>query len=236
MDRVEAEAEQLLGGEQVPEVGAGESAAGIAGTLLIGRARVARVAGGLDLQAAAAGEEKPVARHAGGQDAVEEIDPRHRAAEQIFRRAHAHEVARLRRRQELRGVLHAGPHRLRLLAHGKSAQRVPGEIELGDLARVAHAQVLVQPALHDAEERRRPRIAEPRLLAAARPARGARQRLLVVRARRLRRRALVERHQDVAAELQLDPRRRLGSELVPAPVEVAAEDRPLLGDLALLGQ
>jgi hypothetical protein len=103
---------------------------------------------------------------------------------------------------------------------------------------VPGAQVPERAALDDAEERapaRRIGLA-PRRLAALLPAGGALERFLVVVARRLRGRALVEGHEDVAAELQLQPGRLLRRQLLPAAVEVAAEDRALLADLALLGE
>src|SRR5438045_1798118 len=67
-------------------------------------------------------------------------------------------------------------------------------------------------------------LAQPGLLAADGPARGPPERLLMIGARALRGRALVERHQDVAAELELDLRGALGRQLLPAAVEVAPED------------
>ena len=103
---------------------------------------------------------------------------------------------------------------------------------------MAEAQVLVEPSLDDPEQGAvAPRILEePGLLAPPRPPRRPGQRLLVVRARALRRRALVEGHEDVAAELQLDARRALRSQLLPAAVEVTAEDGALFGDPALFGK
>src|SRR5205823_9221211 len=102
----------------------------------------------------------------------------------------------------------------------------------GDLGRMPFAQVLVRAALDDAEEVR----AAGGLLAAQGPARGALERFDMVRPRALRGRALIEGHEDVGGELQLDLDRFLGSQLVPAAVEVALEDRALFADLPLLRQ
>ena len=236
MDGVEPEGEQLLGGEEVAQVGAGEGSTSIAGTFVVGGPRVAGVARRLDLQPAGAGEEQPVAGDAGGKDAVEQVDARHRAAQQILRRADAHEVARLVRGQERRRVLDAFPHPGRLLADGEAAQRAAGKIQLGDLRRVARAQVLVQPALDDAEEVARPCETLPFVLAALLPAGGPGHRLFVVGAVGSRGRALVEGHQDVAAELGLDLHRPLRRQLLLAAVDVAAEDGALFGDLPLVGE
>src|SRR5216684_4248377 len=74
VDAVEPEGEQFLRGEEVAQVRAREGAAGVAAAVGVGGARIARVTRGLDLQPAPAREEEPVARHARGKDAVEEID------------------------------------------------------------------------------------------------------------------------------------------------------------------
>ena len=220
----------------MPQVRARERATGVAAAGIVGRAGVLRVPRRLDLQPPAPGEEQAVARHAGGQHAVEQVDPRQRAAKQILRRPHAHQVARLVRRQQRRRVRDSLPHRRRLFADGKAAQRVAGKIQRRDLGGVALAQIFLQPALHDPEEAPARAMLVPEMPAALRPARGARQGLLVVLARRLRRRTFVEGHQHVAAELHLDLGRPLRRERLAAAVEVAAEHRSLLGDLALLRQ
>src|SRR5438874_582860 len=106
---------------------------------------------------------------------------------------------------------------------GAGIASVPGRLDL-------------QAAMHDPEHGVLALrvLAQPGLLAADGPAGGPAERLLVIGARALRGRALVERHQDVAAELELDLRGALGRQLLPAAVEVAAEDCARLADPPLL--
>src|SRR5207244_9331489 len=125
----------------------------VAAATRVGGARVLRVSRGLDLQPASPGEEQAVARHARGQHAVEQVDAGEHAAEEVLRRADAHEVPRLVRRQELRRVRYAVPRLARVLADREAAQGVAGEIESSDLGRVALAQVALQASLDDAEQR-----------------------------------------------------------------------------------
>src|SRR5882762_7916358 len=70
------------------------SSAGIAGAALVERAGVVAVARVADLEVAVAREEPAVPGIACGQHAVEEIDARRDRLDQVFGRAHAHQVAR----------------------------------------------------------------------------------------------------------------------------------------------
>src|SRR5713101_5271373 len=232
---VQPEREQLLRGEEMAQVGAGERPAGVAAAPGVGGARVPRVTRRLDLQPPPAGEEQAVARDAGGQHAVEQVDACDPAQEEVVGRADANTVARLVRRQERRGVRDAFPHLRRVLADREAAQRVAGQVERGDLGGVPLAQLAVEPSLDDPEQVAA-RVLQPLLLAAHRPARGPGDGLLVLLPRGARRRALVEAHQHVRAELTLHLHRALRGEQVLAPVEVAAEEGSLVRDLALLGQ
>src|SRR5712691_8605233 len=232
---VQPKREQLLRGEEVAQVGACERPAGVAAAPGVGGTRVAGVPRRLDLQPPPSREKQAVARDAGGQHAVEQVDACHPAAEEVLGRADAHQVARLLRRQERRGVRDAFPHLRRILADREAAQSIAGQVERGDLGGVPLAQLAVEPSLDDPEQVAA-RVLQPLLLAARRPARGPGDGLLVLLPRGARRRALVEAHQHVRAELPLHLHRALRGEQVPAPVEVAAEEGPLVRDLALLGQ
>src|ERR1700704_6341870 len=95
------------------------------------------------------------------------------------------------------------------------------------------AQIAVQASLDDSEERATRALGTfPFRLAASGPAGGARHRLLVPCALRSSGQALVEAHEDVASELELDPGGTLGGEKLRAAVEMAAESGALLVDLA----
>ena len=61
--------------------------------------------------------------------------------------------ARLRVRQQRRGVLHHAPDVVRRLAHGHAADGVAGQFNVGDPLGRPRARVEIRSALHDAEER-----------------------------------------------------------------------------------
>src|SRR3954462_3044668 len=174
------------------QVGAAEGPAGVAPAFLVRGARIASVAGCLDLQPSLPGEEEPVARHPGGEDAVEEIDSGERAAQEVLGRSYAHQVPRLVRRKERRRVLDPFPHLRWVLAYRKTAERGARQIERGDLLDVAFTQIAEEPSLDDSEERGASFAAVPLGLAAHRPSGGARHGFLVPRAVGIRREALVE--------------------------------------------
>src|SRR3954468_15565375 len=218
------------------QVGAAEGAAGVAPAFLVRGARIASVAGRLDLQPSLPGEEEPVARHPGGQDAVEKIDSGERAAQEVLGRSDAHQVPRLVRRKERRRVLDPFPHLRGVLAYRETAERGARQIERGDLLDVAFTQIAEEPSLDDSEERGASFAAVPLRLAAHRPSGGARHGFLVPRAVGLGREALVETHEDVAPEEKLDPGCPLRGEDLRAAVEVAAERGALLVNLAVLGE
>jgi hypothetical protein len=111
---------------------------------------VARVA---QAQVAEAGEEVAVARVARGHHAVEHVDAAGHAFDQVFRRAHAHQVARLVRRQPVRRVRHDAQHLVLGLADADAAHRVARQVELDQRRQRLFAQVLEHAALHDAEQR-----------------------------------------------------------------------------------
>ena len=134
-------------------------------------------------------------------------------------------------------MLDAFPHRRGVLADREAAERGPGKIEGGDLLRMPLAEIAMQAALHDPEQRSRVITAPfPLRLAPRGPAGGARDRLLVVRPIGLGRQAFVEAHEHVASELELDPRGALRRQELRAAVEVATERSALLVDLPVLGE
>src|SRR3954467_1541660 len=156
------------------QAGAAEGPARVAPAFLVRGARIASVAGCLDLQPSLPGEEEPVARHPGGQDAVEEIDSGERAAQEVLGRSNAHQVPRLVRRKERRRVLDPFPHLRGVLADRETAERGARQIECGDLLDVAFARNGEEPSLDDSEERAASFAAVPLRLAALRLPGGAR--------------------------------------------------------------
>ncbi|SCC91315.1 conserved hypothetical protein [Thiomonas sp. X19] len=182
-----------------------------------------------------------VARIARGHDAVEQVDARAHPVHQIFRRTHAHEVARLVRGQARRGVAQQAQHVVFRLAHAQAADGVAGQVERGQAFQRGLAQRLEHAALHDAEQR--VGILQPRELglAARRPA----QREFHRRARlglggdmRLPgaldvvRRAFVELHDDVGMEHGLDLHAHFRREKELVAIRRRGEAHALLADFA----
>ena len=138
---------------QVAEVGAAHGAAGVAGALGVGRARVGAVAGVADGQPAPRGEQLAVARVAGGQHAVEHVDAARDAFDEVLRRADAHQVARPVRGQDgieadrARGACPpwARPPRAR-------RSRSPGKSSATISAALRSRRSRWTPALHDPEQ------------------------------------------------------------------------------------
>src|SRR6266511_2150478 len=242
VEGVEPEPQDLARLEQVAEVRPGERPARVAGARRVGRPLVVGVPRVPNDDFPLAREQQAVAGGSSREDAVEQVDARRDAREQVRGRPDAHEVARLRGGEERRVARDPLPHRLGRLADGVAPERVAGQVERRRLLDRARTQVREEPALRDAEQRAcaaggwtSARLLglehAPRLAATDEPALGPRERDLVVRAVGERRRALVERHDDVGAERLLHLDRALRRQELARAVEVRAERDALLGDL-----
>src|SRR5271154_2947550 len=93
-----------------------------------------------------------VASAAGRVHAIEEIDSGVDSGDQVAHRADAHQVTRLSFGEQGRGEARHAVHFLVRLSHGKSADRVSGQIERDDFARTAFARAFIEPALYDSED------------------------------------------------------------------------------------
>ena len=80
-----ARAQHLVGGEQVPQIGAGESGAGRAGAGSVQRPGVVAEIGAADVDAARTGEGGAVAAHSRRGDAVEQVHAALDARQQVAR-------------------------------------------------------------------------------------------------------------------------------------------------------
>ncbi len=145
--------------------------------------------------------------------------------------SHAHQIARLVRRQQRRGERDDGVLHLRRLAHADAPDGVPGERQRGDKSGRLAPQILVHASLHDPKHR----LSVPtRLQAAGCPEVGAAHRVGGLVPRAGVGRALVERHAHVHPQLLLDLDRPLRRERHLRAVEVRAEADVLVGDRAPL--
>ena len=93
MQRVKGTRRHLAGQVEMPEIGTRMVAAGVAPARPIEGSIVLGIAGVLDVDAALAGEQLPVARVARRHDAVEHVDAPGNGLDEVERRAHAHQVA-----------------------------------------------------------------------------------------------------------------------------------------------
>ncbi len=225
--------QDLLGFDQVADVGPAEMGASVA------------IASGVDgrgifSERGVAHDEPPCARHsragAGhsrGQDAIEHIHaPRH-AFDQILRRADAHQIAGLIGRQDRVDHVEHGVHVRFALADAQAADGIPVETQLGQIAGRLLAQVGVDSALDDAEEC----LTSARLggLAPLGPGVGAGQGGDVVRVV-VRIGALVEADDDVGPQVLLDGDGFFRRETMGRTVQVGAEGDAVGVDLASLGE
>ncbi len=179
-------------------------------------------------------EELAVARVARRHHAVEHVDAGADPGAQILGRADAHEVAR--RFCGISGAI--APTTACMTAGGSPTPRPPS-------ARPSNGSAAISARCARRSATSVPPCTMPKRSwpggarrhgAAARPARGARHRRGHDLARRVRRRALVERHRDVAAEQRLDLHRALGREPLLGAVEVRAKGHAVLVDRAPLAQ
>ena len=234
VQRVETHREDLAGGVEMPEIGAREAAADRTSAGLVHRAGVVGELAPLDLQAPGRGEQSPVPGVPRRKDAVEQVAPERHHLDEVGGCPHSHQVARLILGEPRRRQRHNRAAPLRRLSHRDTADGVPLEAQGGDLLDAALPQLAIVATLYDAELR--PPVPRERVAAApgpqGRPAHGLEEAL---QARR-KRRAVVERHDDVASKRVLDRQAALRSHRQKRPVEVGAERDAVVRDCTPIGE
>ena len=135
-----------------------------------------------------------VARHAGGENAVEHIDSAGNGVDDVFGVPNAHKVAGFVFGKERCRMLNHGILHLCGLADGDSADGDSVEGEIGDIAGTFVAHIEVDSALNDSEDGL---TFFPHGKVSMRPFMGAFHRLVGFVARAGVRRALVEHHADI---------------------------------------
>ena len=88
----------------------------------------------------------------GRQDAVRHIDAAFHTLKQIVRASNAHIVARFFLWQKLHAVIQHIEKQFLWFSDRKSADRVARKIQIYDRGRAFLAQILIEAALHDAEQ------------------------------------------------------------------------------------
>src|SRR5258705_8581003 len=154
VQRREPGAEHLTRQHEMAERTPAEALAGVAAAARLHRTRITRVRGVANHQLALAGEERPVARVAGREDAVEKVISHGGEAKQIARRADAHQVAGPLAGQERDGLLRdAGRFRSRL-SDREPADRVAIEAERREPRDTLRPELHAASTLHDPEKGR----------------------------------------------------------------------------------
>src|SRR4051812_22093436 len=117
----QAHSEHLVRDEEVPQVGATESGACGAVAHVVERSRVRSELGALDVHPSVSREYSSIPAHARWGDAIEQVHPALHAFDEIFRKAHAHEIAWTVERQCVVNHLEHAVHVRLGLADGKAA-------------------------------------------------------------------------------------------------------------------
>ena len=220
--------------DEMTDVRPREVAAGVAIAALLDRREIVLERFVPQHEPAAARQRKPVARGTRLQNTVKEVDPAEHALQKTVRTADAHEVARLVfghvGTDRFEHVIHDG---LRL-ADGQTADAVADEVHRRERLCAFDAQIGINAALHDAEQRLiGTRV---RLLTALRPAVRAVHRPDGVRVILMRIGAFVEAHGNIRAERFFDLHDLFGREEMLAAVDVRAEHNAVLADVVDSGK
>src|ERR1700719_225167 len=229
------------GSEEMPKIGARVAAANRARALRIDRTLVFDVARVLDEHAPFASVQASMARRSRGQHAIHHVNAARNIIGNLFRPAHAHQVARPLFRQQRGNLRSHFAGDFVWLADGQAADSVPWKFEFQKLPRAFPPQIRKRRALHDSEL---PlcrlsillRLLQKILPRPPRPARGALQRRFGDRSRRRRLDAFVEDHRDVGTECKLNFRRFFGREEMLRAVQVRAKAHAFIGDLPQIRQ
>ena len=215
MQAEEPQPQQFVLVDQMPDVRAREPRAGRAVAAVFQRAGVAGVARVAEVDPPAGGQRRSRPRRSRRQHAVEHVDPARDHLQDPFRIADAHEVARLVGRQQRRRPADDIEHLVPVLTDREAAEGVAVEVEGDDLCDRPASQLRVGAALRDAEDEL-PRCV-CRIALAGRPERGEVHRPLESAPVDAGRRADVQAHGDVGAEMALDA----GDELRREPLRGA---------------
>lgn len=184
------------------------------------------------------GEEKTVAAAASGEDAIHHVHTLRNKIEDLLRLADAHEVAGLVGGEGGGDVASDFAACFVGLADSEAADGVAGKIESHQRGCIFEAKVQIGPALDDGEEHLAGFVAElvEVISAADSPVEGARGSILGERAISGSFDALVEDHDDVCAQGDLDIEGTFRGKEMLGAIEMRAEGDALVGDSAQVGE
>jgi len=179
-------------------------------------------------------KQQSMPRATGGKDAVEHVDSPADAADDVLRRAHAHQVAGPVFRQERGRSLDGFVHELPRLSDADAADGIPVEADGRDLLCGSPPQFRIGAALDDSEQR----LVMRRLASSGPypPIHRQFQGFLSLFPGAGIGRAFIQAHHDVRPDRLLDREGLFRSHEVSRTVDVRLEEDPFRRDLAQLGQ
>ena len=133
--------------QKMPDIGAAVSAADRAAAAFLDRPRIQLVCLVQQIQLAVIGINMAVAAVPAGIDAVEEIDASFYTFQNVRRRSDSHQIGRFGQRQMRYDLIQDVIHLLMAFPDSQAAHRIAGQIQLGDLLRMADPDVFVGSAL-----------------------------------------------------------------------------------------
>ena len=148
----ELSGKNLVGLEQMSDIGTGEIAAGRAAAFRIDRTGIRLIIGIFQMADAFPGKDGAMSCITGGHDAVEHIDASCDGLDDIGRGTHAHEVAGLMDGHMGYDNIEDVVHILGRFTDGKTADGIAIEVHFGDFLHMLDTELIECTALIDAEE------------------------------------------------------------------------------------
>jgi len=215
------------------DIGARESLTSITVTRLVNRTFIARKSCVHQVESPLGREGGVVAREPGRQDAIEDVNPAQNAVDQILGRADSHQVARLVLGQVRLHHVEHGVHFLLGLSHRQAADGDAGRIKSSDEFSGGSSKVRLNAALDDPKESlvAAPPGFDANFRPTVSPFHGELAIFMVVGVG-----AFVEGHDDVRAEVLLNPNGALRREAMRRAVNVTLEGHAFIVYLAGLRQ
>ena len=205
---IEPVSQKFSGHEEMAQICAGEPLASVAIASFFDGTIIGRMTTVLDLQVSMASKEHSVAGIAGRDDAIEHVHAHLDPLYKVFRSAHAHQVTGEFMRKVWGQVSYDLQHGFFGLADGEAADGITIKTNLEQLFQTLLAKVEVNAALDDPEECLIRTLVN--LPAALRPAHRTLHRFLNILIGGRIRRAFIETHDNVSAQLHLDAYRIFG--------------------------
>ena len=151
VDRIQDLRQHFVGCIKVTQIGPGVALTDPAGAVGVERAGILGITRLLDRNLAFGGKKQPVARCAGGEDAIHHVDAQAGVLDNFLGSAHTHEIARLIFGKVLQGGLDDLTGQFAWLAHAEAADGIAGETDFDGAFGRLFSKGAVHAALDDAK-------------------------------------------------------------------------------------